>query len=117
MFTWSQIQQYFAPLIIETSFPLEKPQQEYDAINIHLEKPDYTVLQIDTTSNTEISLDEQLLWEINAKLPQPIENYATATTIYHHDERSLQALGAALEKNKLQEILALQKSITLTYKL
>ena len=101
MLTVETVKQYLTPIIIDVpvaQIPLNFPAETGDALVLRIDEVLFSLIQIDTARDMQLPLEEQLRWEINAKLSQPIEQYHIATTIYHQDEQTIQALGAAIEK-------------------
>lgn len=107
MLRWPNIRAYFTPCIPEQQFktPLSIPDSEHDALALRLPEEFYLQIQVDSTRDAQLTVEEQLHWETNAKLPEPIENYCLATTIYNQEQDNIQALVAALAKTELQKIL------------
>lgn len=104
-----RIRKYFTPQILDITVnkvPFILPSTTNDAIALRLDEQLFTLVQIDTIRDNSLVTSEQIHWEMNSKLPQPIEHYVTAVTMYHEDEQTLQALGAAVEKELLEKILA-----------
>ena len=86
----------------------EFKNQPADILEILLDKSLLQIEQFQLTVEKNISAEEQIVWHINASLPQPIENYYYAYQIYLQNEEYLQGLFCVIEKAKLVSLTALQ---------
>ena len=78
-----------------------------DELDILLDKALLRIEQFALDRETNISEDEQIVWHINAALPQPLENYFYAYQVYTREENKIQGLFCVLEKTALAKITGL----------
>ncbi|MDR1997470.1 MAG: hypothetical protein LBQ83_04020 [Candidatus Margulisbacteria bacterium] len=81
--------------------------QPVDTLEILLDAELLQIEQFQLTPEKNVSEAEQIVWHINASLPQPIEDYYYAYQIYLRDEQNLQGLFCVIAREKLAPLTAL----------